>query len=70
VLSAGTHAVYLDFAGGPTPVEQALGTLVVAPATAVPLPTLQPFGILACCLGLALLGIRALREVARPRRRP
>jgi len=67
-LAPGTHAVYLDFAGGGTPVEQALGTLVVAPAVVVPLPMLRPLGLLACCLGLALLGIRALRDRARPRR--
>jgi len=64
-LAPGTHAVYLDFAGGATPVEQALGTLVVASAAVAPLKTLQPFGLLACCLGLALLGIRALRDLAR-----
>jgi hypothetical protein len=66
-LAAGTYTVYLDFAGGAMPVEQALGTLVVASAVVAPLPMLQPFGLLACCLGLALLGIRALRNLARPR---
>jgi len=66
-LAAGTYAVYLDFADGATPVEQALGTLIVAPASA-PLPMLRPFGLLAFCLGLALLGIRALRDRARLRR--
>ena len=65
-LAPGIYAVYLDFAGGSTPVEQAVGTLVVASAP-VPLPMLRPLGILTCCLGLALLGIRVLRDRTRPR---
>jgi hypothetical protein len=66
-LAPGTYAVYLDFAGGSTPVEQAVGILGVTLAPAAPLPMLRPFELLACCFFVALLGVRAMRERARPR---
>ena len=69
-LAPGTYAVYLDFVGASTPpVEQALGTLLVAPAAVAPLPILRPFGVLACCFGIAFVGFRALRDRARARQR-
>ena len=62
-LVAGTYSVYLEFAGPGAPVEQAVGTLVVAPASAaVALPVLQPAGLVTGCLGMIWIAIRALRR--------
>ena len=67
-LAPGIHAVYLNFAGGSMPVEQAAGSVVVASVPPVALPMLRPWGVLTICLGLALLGIGVLWVRARPRR--